>query len=156
MPKLAFATSWEVISVINRRPKVFCPRPGQLYYYVLPFTEKLFSSKPFEHTDPNDRNNFYLGNCFETENEVIAAIENLRVRALLRFYSSRAEWSRIASFVPIWEERIGTNQWSGFGLDFTENVYREGVYFPSRDAFEEALKQIGENRVKKYLGVPNE
>lgn len=140
--------------MIVQQPKVYCPQPSQPYYFILPCTDKLFSSKQFDASDPRDRDNFFLGNCFETESEVIAAIENLRVRALLRFYSSRAEWSRNASFVPIWEENIGTNRWSGFGLDFTQHVYREGVYFPSRHVFEEALEKIGEKRVKKYLGVP--
>ena len=135
------------------RPKVFCPYDGQLYYYILPRTDKLYSSKAFDRADPQDRDNFFLGNCFETEQEVVAAIENLRVRALLRYYSGQADWTFAAPFIPSWEEKIGTNQASTFYLDFSENVYREGVYFPSRDALEEALAKIGKDRVRRYLGV---
>ena len=83
----------------------------------------------------------------------LAAIENLRVRALLRYYSGQADWTFAAPFIPSWEEKIGTNQASTFYLDFSENIYREGVYFPSRDAFEEALAKIGKDRVRRYLGV---
>lgn len=135
------------------RPKVFCPQDGQLYFYILPCTDKLISSKLFDHADSRDRDNFFLGNCFETEAEVVAAIEWLRVRALLRYYSAQSDWTYSSALIPIWEEKIGTNRESGFYLDFSENVYREGVYFPSRDAFEEAINKIGKDRVKRYMGV---
>lgn len=135
------------------RPKVFCPQNGQLYFYILPCTDKLFSSKRFDHADSRDRDNFFLGNCFETEKEVAAAIEWLQVRALLRYYASQELWDPKTAFRIMWRENIGTNLNSDFYLDFSEYEYSDGIYFPSRKAFEYALERIGEERVKKYLRI---
>ena len=132
-------------------PKVFCPKNGETYYFIMPSTDRLFSSKPFDSSDVHDRDNFFLGNCFETEKEVAAAIEWLQVRALLRFYATREPWDPKTAFRISWKENIGSNLTSDFYLDFSEYEDSDGVYFPSRTAFENALARIGKDRVKKYL-----
>ena len=132
-------------------PKVFCPKNGETYYFIVPSSDRLYSSKPFDSSDVHDRDNFFLGNCFATPEEVAAAIEWLQVRALLRFYATREPWDPKTAFRICWRENVGTNLNSDFYLDFSEYDYSDGVYFPSRTAFEYALDRIGEERVKKYL-----
>ena len=134
-------------------PKVFCPKNGETYYFIVPSSDRLFSSKPFDSSDVHDRDNFFLGNCFGSEEEVATAIEWLRVRALLRYYASQEPWDPKTAFRICWCENIGTNLNSDFYLDFSEYEYSDGIYFPSRSAFECALERIGEKRVKKYLRI---
>lgn len=142
-----------------RQPKVFCPRPGDVYFYIRADLTGLYDSKFFDNNDAEDRNNFFLGNCFETEGEVKGAIENLKVRALLRYYSSKDPGWSSPEHIPsdafrlVWRENIGANNKRGFYKEFSSDVYTEGIYFPSHDAAKFALDEIGEDRVKWYLGV---
>ena len=132
-------------------PKVFCPKNGETYYFIVPSSDSLFSSKPFDSSDVHDRDNFFLGHCFGSEEEVIAAIEWLQVRALLRFYATREPWDPKTAFRICWHENVGINRAPDFYLDFSEYESSDGIYFPSRKAFEYALERIGKERVKKYL-----
>ena len=134
-------------------PKVFCPKNGETYYFIMPSADRLISSKPFDSSDVHDRDNFFLGNCFGSEEDVAAAIEWLQVRALLRYYASQEPWDPKTAFRICWRENIGTNLNSDFYLDFSEYEYSDGIYFPSLTAFENALERIGEERVKKYLRI---
>ena len=142
-----------------RYPKVFCPAPGDLYFYIRADLEGMFDTRYFDNNNAEDRNNFFLGNCFETIEEVKEAIERLQVRALLRYYSSKDPGWTSSSHIPsdcfrlVWRENIGTSNKRGFYKEFSSDVYSEGVYFPSHDSAMRVLDQVGEDRVKHYLGV---
>lgn len=142
-----------------RRPKVFCPAPGEIYFFIRADLDGQFDSRFFDSANAEDRNNFFLGNCFETAGEVKAAIAHLQVRALLRYYSSKDPgWSsppRLGSDACqlFWSENIGTKKEAGFSSEFMPYSFREGVFFPSPEAARNAVDQIGADRVKRYLGV---
>ena len=142
-----------------RKPKVFCPVPGEIYFFIRADREHLYEAKIFDKDNPEDRNNFFLGNCFETAQDVKAAIEHLQVRALLRFHSSKSEnWNvgiRIADDCCqiTWTENIGKKADRNFSFDCSTEYDRAGVYFPYAEDARRAIKAIGPDRVKRYLGV---
>ena len=142
-----------------RKPKVFCPVPGEIYFFIRADQTSLYDSKFFDNTDPEDRNNFFLGNCFETIQDVMDAIEALQVRALLRYHSSQCTtWTvgtRIGSDCCqiTWTENIGKKINRDFSFDCSSEHHRAGVYFPYPEDARNAIAQIGADRVKKYLGV---
>lgn len=142
-----------------RQPKVFCPNTGDTYFYIRADCPSLIDAKFFDRKDVEDCNNFFLGNCFETVDECKAAIEQLKVRALLRFHSSRCvNWNvgtRIgADCCQItWSENLGKKIDRDFSFDCSTEHYRAGVYFPYPADARNAIAQIGPDRVKKYLEV---
>lgn len=137
-----------LIEKANKESKVFKPELNEEYYFLncdgeinyLDWNEAQFDKKVYD-----------LGNCFKTKEEAKFMIERLKVNAeLQRFadeHNNKIDWKNSASnkyFIfynhSIEKVEIITN------YSFKSN----NIYFSSKEICEQAIKKIGENRIKKY------
>lgn len=89
-----------------------------------------------------------INNCFETKKEAEWMVEHLKVKAALKRYADEHNESFGSKKVYIW--------WNGFKekVDaYTENtpsITADQIYFSSEEIAKNAIKEIGEERLKKY------
>ena len=95
-----------------------------------------------------DNDRYALGNCFETEAEAEFEVEKLKVFAELSEYATE--------FVK------GSRHWDFYWDHYSNELeyiwcdsYKYPVlYFPSKETAQQAIQDVGEERVKRYyLGV---
>lgn len=120
------------------------PQVGDTYYYiesngrigVFSWNEATFDLQAQE-----------VGNIFHTEEEAEFAVEKLRVEAELRKYSRTFKHG-------------GDNYALNFNHDggkivhvYASESYEElgSLYFESRDKAQQAIDEVGEERIKKYI-----
>ncbi len=132
--------------------KVIKPRIGDIYY-CLDIDGELLQYRWDDDSIDNKR--YTIGNCFETEEKAEFEVERLKVIAeLKRFAEEHNE--------PLdWNDLDQIKFYICFDYD-KEIVYigywctlkQNDIYFSSGEIAEQAIKEIGEDRVKKYyLGL---
>lgn len=105
------------------------------------------------HNDDSDHNRLRFGNVFLTEEDAKFASKRLKVIAELKKYAkefSDEEWSD----AKLPKYYISYSYGSGLGVSASWIVKGSKLYFESKEKAQEAIKWVGEDRVKKYyLGV---
>ena len=105
------------------------------------------------HNDDSDHNRLRFGNVFLTEEDAKFASKRLKVIAELKKYAkefSDEEWSN----AKLPKYYISYNYGSGLCVCASWIVKDSKLYFESKEKAQEAIKWVGEDRVKKYyLGV---
>lgn len=131
--------------------KVFKPKFGDTYYYICVYgevREDVWTDTEF------DKAVYALGNCFESKEKAEFEVERLKVIAeLKRFAEEHNE--------PFdWNDRITVHYMAYDYLEkkvciyFTVDIKSNDIYFSSEEIAQQAIKEIGEERIKKYyLGV---
>ena len=87
-----------------------------------------------------------IGNVYQTENEAVLAVEKLKVKAELRKFSKPFEddISDWYIFYDTESQRIYT--------DSRMYCQTQGaIYFESEQVAQQAIKSVGEERIKKYI-----
>lgn len=125
----------------------FCWKPefGERYYFI-PSYEEHASNKWDNH--PIDERRLAIGNVFKTKKEANFAIEKLKVIHELQQFAEPKEkaWdSEDAHFYIEWDFTFGR-------INIDRKYTRKGncIYFDTVYMAENAIKAVGEDRIKKY------
>lgn len=102
--------------------------------------------------DNVDYRRYEIGNCFKTEKEAKFALEKLKVEAELRRFAEENNECEID-----WTDK-DQEKWCMCYSYYYGNIYfidagsykRNDIYFTSKEIGEQAIKHIGEERLKKY------
>lgn len=127
--------------------KVWKPEQSDIYYYIDncgTIVREIYTKKSV------DLGRLVLGNCFRTEKEAEFAVEKLKVTAELKMFAEEH------NIVPLdWDNKYQNK----YVLRFTSNVEcfeyfctvrGSEIYFGSKELAKQAIKEIGEDRLKKY------
>ena len=87
-----------------------------------------------------------IGNVFKTKQQAEFAIEKLKVEAELRKFSQPFDYEN-RNWVILW-----SNFEKNIQIKWSAGTVRQGsIYFESKEKAEEAVKSVGEDRIKKYI-----
>lgn len=132
--------------------KVWKPKKGEVYWtiggcgvlYQLIWAD-----------DRNDEDSYAFGNCFRTKEKAEFALERLKIRAELQRYADEhnegeIDWGNYKPKYYIYYDY--DNGSKGVGIDYV-TTWRLPfqVYFTSSIIAQNAIKAVGEDRIKKYL-----
>ena len=105
-----------------------------------------------------DRDRYSIGNCFKTEDEAKFALEKLKVITELKRFAiehneGEIDWnSKIQNIYCLYyREHRGDIE-----ADYFCSRLWDGVFFTSKKIAEQAIKEIGEERLKKYYFEVND
>lgn len=133
-----------------KKSKVFKPKHGELYYYLVgtAVNARYWLDKFI------DKDRYSVGNCFETREQATFAAEKQKVYAELKRYALEHNEEEID-----WENRFQNKYClfydhkgeciKAFGYCISEELGQ--IYFTSEQIARNAVKEIGEDRIKKYL-----
>ncbi len=140
-----------LVEKANKKSKVFKPAHRQEYFYI--DTEGDVSDQKWED-DGYDNICYELGNCFGTRKQAEFALEKQKVYIKLKHYALEhneyeIDWSSHfqAKWCIIFNNAEGLLQ----VCDYTCNKQIGQIYFTSPIIAQKAIKEIGEDRIKKYL-----
>lgn len=138
-----------ILKKLTCKSGVFKPKENQNYYFVT--GDGLVECQGW-CGDCYDDTNYELGNCFETEEQAEFALEKQKIYTELKRYALEHN-----------EEEIDWNDIDKCKWCITKdcgklNVYcfcrihlLNQIYFTSEEIAQNAIKEIGEDRIKKYL-----
>ena len=119
------------------------PRDGDDYWY-LDITGEVINKKWGGFA--SEEGMLKIGNIFRTKQQAEFAVEKLKVEAELRKFST--------SFVLYnenWFLVLADTQQDVMPLYENREVTQGTIYFESKERAEEAVKSVGEDRIKKYI-----
>ena len=133
--------------------KVWKPQTNDIYYYIYS------AGNIFENTWVNiynDEIRYEIGNCFKTREEADFMVERLKVINELKRFAIEHNECEID-----WYDTNQAKYFISYDLINEEIVYclnnflkHNDIYFTSKEIAMNCVKEIGENRIKKYyLGV---
>lgn len=134
------------------KPKtVYDLKDGDWCFFL---TESGTIMKGIWRDDSGDHNRIRLGNVFLTKEDAEFTVERLKVIAELKKYAkefSDEEWEKMNSpkhyLVYDYEDYV-------ISIGCVYYSKGNGIYFGSKEKAQEAIKAVGEDRIKKYyLGV---
>lgn len=136
------------------KSKVWKPEYGEEYYFIRNNGQICYT--PWINVDA-DKESFVLGNCFKTEEEAKFALEKLKVITELKRFAiehneGEIDWNDNKQYKYI------------LCFDHDENCVNIDMFtwvqyqhaFTSREIAEQAIKEIGEERLKKYYFEVND
>lgn len=156
----ALAEDWEVVEertvVEETKSKVWKPSAGELYYYINSKGEIKFSY--YNNRSTKDKRRICnIGNYFKTDEEADHMVEKLKVIKELQDFAIENRDEEIS-----WEEDDEYNRYKySIYFDYRLESIRVNwttvahdspfnLYFTSLEIAKEAIKTIGEDRIKKY------
>ena len=132
-----------------KEPKRFVPNYGDIYYYIT--SDGYIIESVYCIT--SDRDRLTMGNCFKTKEEAEFAVEKIRVYQELKQFADEnngpINWKK-SDFHKVC---ICYNHTAG-RIEFSCHQYTDVLgtfYFSSKELAQQAIKKIGEDRIKKYL-----
>lgn len=134
------------------KSKVWKPKFGLVYYFISNNGE-IEATNCIESIADEER--FVFGNCFKTEDEAKFALEKLKVITELKRFAIEHNEGEIN-----WNDNKQYKYILCF--DHDENCVKwvqyqhAHIYFTSREIAEQAIKEIGEERLKKYYFEVND
>ena len=138
-----------LIEKANKKSKVFVLKKNQNYYFIT--TDGKIDREIWEDVEW-DNDLFNLGNCFETKEQAEFAIDKQKVYTELKRYAlehneEEIDWNDIDKCKWCITKDCGKlNVYSFYRLQFLNQIY-----FTSEEIAQNAIKEIGEDRIKKYL-----
>ena len=144
------STLLSLIEKANKpKNKVWKPEKDETYYYLYSY------GKIEEDTWDNaneDRIRYAIGNCFKTKEEAEFALERQKVimelkRFALKHNEGEIDWNdsnQIKYFLSYQHDK------NIIFIDFYYSVQIYNIYFTSEEIAQAAIKEIGEERLKKY------
>lgn len=119
------------------------PQSGERYWYS---NGGGMVNSCFWKSEQFDLNRYRIGNMFKTEKEAEFAVEKLKVEAELRKFSrpfADGEENNHIKYSPSFDELSVLTSFS---------YQDQGVfYFESEEKVQQAIKSVGEDRIKKYI-----
>lgn len=143
------AEDWEVVE----EPKIkdWEPKKGDKYYYI---NDAGFIFNYDCREDISDKAHLNIGNCFKTEEEAKHMVEKLKVIHELQKFAyenneKEIDWNDAKQYKYY---LVYDTEDEELYVDYAVYCKREplNIYFTSLDIAKEAIKTIGENRIKKY------
>lgn len=132
------------------KSKVWKPEMNEQYYLVTTFGD----ISCFNWDDDSGDNDLYsIGNCYRTEEEAEFAMERMKVVAELERYTQEhnngeIDWTgEAASYYRLSYDHRDNDIF----VDNNTILQATATYFTSREIALDAIKAIGEDRIKKYL-----
>lgn len=138
----------------TKKSKVFKPRCGE-EYYSLDNSGKPFKTKCF---NGGADGNYAIGNCFATTKEAEFAAEKQKVLTELKRYAlehneCEIDWENLKqmkySIVLLGRHSPNVCSLKIFETNSFSDIGQ--IYFTSREIAVSAIKEIGAERIKKYL-----
>ena len=130
--------------------KVWKPEENETYYYICSYC----NIEKDTYYDINIKNNIHknryaIGNCFKTKEEAEFALERQKVitelkRFALEHNDKEIDWS---DGKPKWLIYSNRNH---VGFKYVNLLKENNIYFTSEKITQAAIKEIGEERLKKY------
>lgn len=133
--------------------KVWKPEENETYYYICSYC----NIEKDTYYDINIKNNIHknryaLGNCFKTKEEAEFALERQKVimelkRFALEHNKEDIDWndSKQRKYVLSYQHNKNI-----IFIDYYYNYQSCSIYFTSEEIAQTAIKEIGEERIKKY------
>lgn len=142
----------KLVKKANEKSKVFVPEYGGKYYIIDPRGK--IKCLPFGD-DEYDEDCFSIGNCFETREETKFALEKQKVYTQLKRYALEhnecaIDWGNLEQIKWALSLNSETNN---LLPQYTWQYYKSSqvVYFTSEEIAKNAIAEIGEDKIKKYL-----
>lgn len=140
----------KLVEKANRKFKVFKPTCGQEYYLLT--SDGFICSDVGNNHDHLDDTRFQLGNCFETKEQAEFAFEKQKVYTQLKRYA-------LEHNEDVFDWRDGYQrkyyiycECEKLGISYTEYLrVPSNIYFTSEEIAKNAIDEIGEEKIKKYL-----
>jgi hypothetical protein len=129
-------------------PKVWKPEIGDEYFYVK--TNGEIGSAGWD--DIVDKDRYALGDCFRTKEEAKFTVEKLKVIAELKRFAQKHNEEKI-DWNDIDQEKYYfyyNCTYKRFDINLVYGTKGNAIYFSSKEIAEQAVKEIGEERIKKY------
>lgn len=132
-----------------KEPKVQKPEMGDKYFYV-GATGNIYCTDWRNNKSDNDV--FNLNNYFRTEEEAKFTVEKLKVIAELKRFAQEHNTKEINWNDPRQNKYYFYYDCTDKKIDigFVCCMKRNAIYFSSKEIAEQAIKAIGEERIKKY------
>lgn len=159
MENLSQGERTTLLSLIEKankpKNKVWKPEENEKYYYSYSYGSiefDIFHNSNASGTYLHEER-YAIGNCFKTKEEAEFALEKQKVimelkRFLLEHNEEEIDWSNINQYKYYlyfnhYENRICISA-------CTYYTYTQCIYFTSSEIAQAAIKEIGEERIKKY------
>lgn len=142
-------TIMKIIEKSNKTSKAWKPKNGDQCWYV----NACGNVVDFNWDKNRHEISIYsIGNCFRTKEEAKNAVERLKIRAELQRYAdehndeidwtlSPYKWYIIYNHI---DKKVEI-----YGVFFSQTPFE--IYFSSREIARNAIRAVGEDRIKKYL-----
>ena len=119
------------------------PQSGERYWYN---NGGGMVNSCFWKSEQFDLNRYRIGNMFKTEKEAEFAVEKLKVEEELRKFSRPFEYGKFNHYLFL------DIDGDSFRTDVTSYCPPQGaIYFESEEKVQQAIKSVGEDRIKKYI-----
>lgn len=148
------ANDWEVVEETKSKVKVWKPKKGDKYYYI-GNAGSIFNCDWRE--DNLDEARLNIGNCFKTEEEAQHIIDKLKVINELQNFAienrdEEISWDKDDEYSHYKYCIYFDYRWESIRINFTTIAHDSpfNIYFTSKEIAQEAIKKIGEYRIKKY------
>lgn len=143
------STLLSLIEKAKQKNKVWKPEENETYYYSYSYGN--IDEDTWDSSN-EDRNRYALGNCFKTKEEAEFALERQKVimelkRFALEHNEKEIDWSNIEQRKCFLSYQHDKNI---IFIDFYYSVQIYNIYFTSEEIAQAAIKEIGEERLKKY------
>ena len=113
-------------------------------YYVVDYND-MNAFKIVFYNNEIDLNHMKLGNCFLTKEEAESELERVKIEAEMVRLGGRRNFKLDG-------DNYGIFYCEGVSVVlFHHSMYQGIIYFDTRKEAEEAIKTIGEDRIKKYI-----
>lgn len=146
------STLLSLIEKANKpKNKVWKPEENEKYYYLYSYGK--IDEDTWDNTN-TDRIRYEIGNCFKTKEEAEFALERQKVIMELKRFALEHNEKEID-----WSNRCQNKYFLYFNHDKNRimisyyYIYQyicEPIYFTSEKIAQQAIKEIGEERLKKY------
>lgn len=142
-----FSNDWEVVE--EPKSKVWKPSLGDLYYYINSNGDIKLS---YYNTRSIDKR--CIGNFFKTDEEAEHMVEKLKIIKELRDFALEHNDEEIDWYDKEQDKFEISYEDSNDGVKPAYNIYYRSqafnIYFTSLEIAKEAIKTVGEDRIKKY------
>lgn len=139
-----------LVNKANNPKNVWFPQKWKKYYY-LDMCGKI--KRAFWRDATLDKYLYSLGNCFETKEKAEWSIEHLKIKAELKRYADTYNEAAINFNISTQPKYFLKFSYWSFDV-YIENCRHEmcadTIYFVSENIAKKAIKEIGEERLKKY------
>lgn len=141
----------KLVKKANEKSKVFVPEYGEKYYIIDPRGK--IKCLPFGD-DEYDEDCFSIGNCFETREETKFALEKQKVYTQLKRYAFEHNEGAID-----WDDTKQEKWYINLDIKYKSLVITynltwksiNDVHFTNKEIAKNAISEIGEEKIKKYL-----
>lgn len=135
----------------TEKSKRWKPKKDEIYYFVDDYMENEVRDAVWEN-DGIDNKLYNIHNCFETRGEAEEHAYNLETKRLLMVFADEhnedIDWKDYNQF----KYGIYYNyEYDKLNAMSTDSIRKKDIYFSSEEIVEQAIKEIGEERIKKYL-----